>query len=304
MKKPILAFIIIIFAFFAISCNSNSNKSDNTAGEDSIAKENVAEKIYLELIDKHIPSARDGGSCNVGNSKGDAFIQLTKGGLSVSVKYRVITSFSQYTGEFEYSRWVEESGNLLDLKLTNDDQNQGYYQISGKWKNNTAGDGGFTLKLFEETKKNTLLIQISGSSWSYFENIEFDEQKFNEIKALLRNPNAKINPSNKPTETAKNTELNTQSKPIIDLCSYGEYISQSNKIDEFLEFTRDENEQLVVQYRTSNKNNTKLGHSGNKIYFPNSSNKKYQIVNIKDDNTGFDLINPDGTIQSFQAIEH
>jgi hypothetical protein len=36
----------------------------------------------------------------------------------------------------------------------------------------------------------------------------------------------------------------------------------------------------------------------------NSSNKKYQIVNIKDDNTGFDLINPDGTIQSFQAIEH
>jgi hypothetical protein len=223
--------------------------------------------------------------------------------LSVSVKYRVITSFSQYTGEFVYSRWVEESGDLLDLKLINDDQNAGYYQISGTWKNRDAGDGNFTLKLFEETKKNTILIQISGSSWSYFDNITLDELKFNEIKSVLRNPNVKINTTNKPAETEQIAEVNNPNA-ISELCNYGEYISQSNNIDEYLEFTKDENEQLVVQYRTSNKSNTKLGYSGNTIFFMNSSNKKYQIVNIKDDNTGFDLINPDGTIQSFQAIEH
>ena len=93
---------MIVLAFLATSCNSNSKKSTENTNEDSTAKENIAEKLYLELIDKHIPSDRDGGSCNVGATKGDAFIRLTKGGLSVSVKYRVITSFSQYTGEFVY----------------------------------------------------------------------------------------------------------------------------------------------------------------------------------------------------------
>lgn len=307
MKKPILAFIIIIFGFFAISCNSNSNKSDKTIGEDSIAKENVAEKFYFELIDKHIPSNRDGGSCNVGATKGDAFIRLTKGGLSVSVKYRVITSFSQYTGEFVYSRWVEESGDLLDLKLIDDDQNAGYYQISGTWKNRDAGDGNFTLKLFEESKKNTLLIQISGSSWSYFENIKFDEQKFNAIKSILRNANAKIGDSKKISSDSNmvvNENSGTNNIDIFNLCNYGEYTSNAEGVEEHLYFTQDEYDNLIIYYSTPNKGKVKLGFSDNIIYFKNNPNKKYKIVNIGENNVSFDLINPDGSTQEYRAIEH
>jgi len=298
---------MIVLAFLATSCNSNSKKSTENSKEDSTAKENIAEKLYLELIDKHIPSARDGGSCNVGNSKGDAFIQFTKGGLSVSVKYRVITSFSQYTGEFVYSRWVEESGDLLDLKLIDDDQNAGYYQISGTWKNRDAGDGNFTLKLFEESKKNTLLIQISGSSWSYFENIKFDEQKFNALKSILRNANAKIGDSKKISNDSNmvvNENRGTNNIDIFNLCNYGEYTSNAEGVEEHLYFTQDEYDNLIIYYSTPNKGKVKLGFSNNIIYFKNNPNKKYKIVNIGENNVSFDLINPDGSTQEYRAIEH
>lgn len=296
----------IVLAFLATSCNSNSNKSTETSNVDSAATENIAEKLYLELIDKHIPTDRDGGSCNVGATRGDAFIRLTKGQLAVSVKYRVITSFSQYTGEFVYSRWVEESGDLLDLKLINDDQNAGYYQISGTWKNRTAGDGNFTLKLFEETKKNTLLIQISGSSWSYFENIEFDDQKFNALKSVLRNPNIKIGDSKKTNDStvAVNENSSSNNIEIFNLCNYGEYTSNAEGIEEHLYFTQDEYDNLIIYYSTPNKGKVKLGSTGNTIYFTNNPNKKYRIVNISEENTTFDLINPDGSTQEYRAIEH
>lgn len=297
----------IVLVFFATSCNPDSKKSiDNSKGDNTIT-ENIAEKLYLELIDKYIPSQRDGGSCNVGATRGDAFIRLTKGGLEVSVKYRVITSFSQYTGEFVYSRWVEETGDLLDMKLINDAQNTGYYQISGKWKNRTAGDGDFILKLFEETKKNTLLLQISGSGWSYFENIKFDDQKFNILKSILRNPKINISESRKiSSDSIVSTDENSSSSSNIDistLCNYGEYISNFEGIEEHLYFEQDEYDNLIIYYNTPKKVKVKLGFTGNAIYFTNNPNKKYMVVNIAKEHTTFDLINPDGTTQEYRAIE-
>jgi hypothetical protein len=302
MKK---LYYIILIATIVVACNSKKQNTEENLSQQGSA----AEDVYTEFIEKHLPVDREYGACNVGNTRGDAYFNLGKENLSVSVNYRVITSFSQYTGEFEYSRWVKESGKLNNITLTNDDKNVGYYEISGDWDNQDAGDGRFTIKLFEENKKNTVLIQISGSGWSYFENIEFDDKKFNEIKTLLRNPNIKNIPKSPSTiepiatEEIPSTSEEAVSKTILDLCNYGEFVSSTNGVAETMEFNKDENGQLIIDYITT-RGKQKLGYRENFVYFLTNPDKMYEIINIRDDNTSFQLVNPDGTIQNYNAIEH
>lgn len=311
MKRFNLQSTILVLAISAIlilalqSCNSNNN----------------AEKVYLNLVKKHIPSDRESGSCTVGNTRGDAYIILSPENLDVSVKYRAITSFSQYTGEFIYSNWYLEKGELTDLEFKEDDKNPGFYKIIGKWDNKTAGDGYFTLKIFEETKKNTLLIQISGSGWSYYENVEFDDKKFQEIKDILKNPNINKQSSNAEPEGIKNTktiekesdDLGKEKKTLTDLTNYGEYVTEKDNITETLYFNLAENSYLNAAYTSSKLNNRiELGivvadkpGIENGVYFKNKPSVVYKIRNISADNVSFELFNPeDGTTQKFNAIQH
>lgn len=305
--KSINLFFVILTGFVVCSCGNNSTNPKSSETE----KSESAELIYSNLINNFIPVNRESGSCNVGNTRGDAYFTLYSKSMEIGVKYRVITSFSQYTGEFNYSRWVEENGKLEELKLNNDDANNGYYQINGKWNNESSGDGYFTLKIFEEEKKNTLLLQISGSSWSYFENIEFENNKFEEIKKLLRNPNVQIdtkkstkNDSLSTNSTMNETNTSNESNDqLVDLCNYTEYISETKGVNEKLEFMKDENGNLTIYYSSNGGKKTKLGYSNNTVYFYSSRNKLYKIQNIRDQTTKFDLLNPDGIVQQYQAIE-
>lgn len=301
----VLAVLVILIMAFQ-SCNVN----------------NDAEKVYLNLVNKHIPSDRESGSCTVGNTRGDAYIILSPENLDVTVKYRAITSFSQYTGEFVYSSWYEENGELTDLEFKEDDKNPGFYEIIGKWDNKTAGDGYFTLKIFEETKKNTLLIQISGSDWSYFENVEFDDKKFQAIKEILKNPKLNKQSSNAEPEGIKDNKtiekesdaLGMEKKTLTDLANYGEYVTERGNITETLYFTFTEDSNLAAAYTSSNlTNRIELGIvyvDGNTVlengvYFKNKPSVIYTIRNISDDNVSFDLYDPtDGTTQKFNAVQH
>jgi hypothetical protein len=40
------------------------------------------------------------------------------------------------------------------------------------------------------------------------------------------------------------------------------------------------------------------------VYFSNKPNELYQILNIRQDHTQFEVVNPDNSRQIFNAIEH
>lgn len=130
-------------------------------------------------------------------------------------------------------------------------------------------------------------------------------ENFQEERNSLNTENL-INSNN--TQNITQEDMN---KGIADLVNYGEFESNTNGFLETLYFSSNEKNELFVEYSSKggkrremvvkkDENNNLL----NILYFPSKSNEFYKIENIKVDNTGFDIVNPDGSRQSFIAIEH
>lgn len=145
------------------------NRFDQTT-RDEIDRNIRAEKLYNELRTL-LGSDRLEGSCRVGSVRGSAI--LTLGPKGVGVTYQAL----------QYS--AIESGYLENFKITRNEQGKNI--LIADWIPSGSGSGILAMETFEEHGANLVYVGISGSSFSYFDNVELPKEKFETFKKSLEN---------------------------------------------------------------------------------------------------------------------
>lgn len=137
---------------------------------DDIDRGTRAEKLYNDLL-AIVGTDRLEGSCRVGSVRGSAF--LTLGPKGIGVIYQVL----------QYNRI--ESGYLENFRVARNDK--GNNTLFADWIVNDSGNGTFAMETFEEHGPNLVYVGISGSNFSYFDNLELHPDEYSKFHDLLEN---------------------------------------------------------------------------------------------------------------------
>ncbi len=161
-----------------------------------------------------------------------------------------------------------------------------------------------------------LIIAVCVSALAY-EKLTYEKLNKNQVESE-QNQNSQVEPMNESIHEENNNQeldngqnVTSEVKTIKDLINYGEFESTTNGYSEKLFFNFNSNNELIVEYSSRNgrriKLNVKKDNNGSLmdvVYFSNKPNELYQILNIRQDHTQFEVVNPDNSRQIFNAIEH
>jgi hypothetical protein len=161
-----------------------------------------------------------------------------------------------------------------------------------------------------------LIIAVCVSALAY-EKLTSEKLNKNQVESE-QNQDSQVEPINENTSEENNNQeldngqnVTSEVKTIKDLINYGEFESTTNGYSEKLFFNFNSNNELIVEYSTRNGRrimlNVKKDSNGSLmdvVYFSNKPNELYQILNIRQDHTQFEVVNPDNSRQIFNAIEH
>ena len=132
------------------------------------------EESYLEKALAITGESWYNGACRVGVVTGEASFQFYPGYMGqVCVDYRVL------------GRSARECGGLRNLKLVDDGKND-TYSIEGDWYPKGSGSGRFHLMVYGEEAPNTIYMDINGSNFKYWANMELSEEKFLQYITLMK----------------------------------------------------------------------------------------------------------------------
>jgi len=161
-----------------------------------------------------------------------------------------------------------------------------------------------------------LIIAVCVSALAY-EKLTSEKLNKNQVESE-QNQDSQVEPINENTSEENNNQeldngqnVTSEVKTIKDLINYGEFESTTNGYSEKLFFNFNSNNELIVEYSSRNGRrimlNVKKDSNGSLmdvVYFSNKPNELYQILNIRQDHTQFEVVNPDNSRQIFNAIEH
>ncbi len=165
MKKIILSIVTFCIVSFCI------------AQKKQIVKSTVDPFTLVTKVLKYTDRNSFSGVSKVGNASGDSFFDFSKWSKQFP---NVIVSYSAF------GRSAREGGVLRNFRY----KNTGNFNtkiILADWQNfdKNSGSGTFELSVLNDDFPNKFYIGIQGYGWSYYFNIELNDENFQEIINLL-----------------------------------------------------------------------------------------------------------------------
>lgn len=274
---------------------TTSSRIQGVRPEDQARKDEVKKKFYKGHISAVLVVLFFIIAANSSHDSKDVFNSLASWAIA-------LTAVMYGIGYYQKSKIIKESKEKRQKILNN--------VLNGISNEETLG---FDEKKIESNDSNAVfkmkyILIIALSLISIITIFLVKTNKTNDVNSSNNNSEIEIsNNFNKEDDIYKSDSTQKESSEValdvqlFDLYQNIEYTSDGSGSVEILEFEKDERNDLNIIYSSNNNKKIKLGFNGNSIFFKQNINKLYVIDNIRDQNAKFDLINPDGSVQVFEA---